>query len=206
MTTFFLICFVLIFLLILALLFCFNLLLLRLGVIDDQIVNLRSESGGQFTDQELVKLLRRILVDADLSSELGNRGLETPLRKPLYEPANEQTNTFLALVRLISNLPREGVDDQLKRIAALFLLQFKLGLDAEIFMRSISQIISRLKNQSYHGAKIAEIRTPLIGDAIDLSWMFPCSVPAGFRVKSPLGVGLFDETGKLIAKANVIGK
>jgi hypothetical protein len=179
---------------------------MRLVVIENQIAGLQSDSGKQFADHELVKLLRWILVDGDLSSELGNCGLDTLMRKPFYEPANEQTNTFLSLVHLIFSLPREGVDDQLKRISALFLLQVKLGLDAEIFTRSISQIISRLKNQSYHGAKISEVRIPVEGDTIDLNWMFPCSVPSGFRVRSSLGVALFDESGKLITKANIIGK
>jgi hypothetical protein len=76
-------------------------LLLRLGVIDEQINSLRLVSGGQIADQELFNFLRRILVDRDLSSELGNHGLDTPIHKPLYEPVSEQVNTFSALVRLI---------------------------------------------------------------------------------------------------------
>ncbi|MDR1479768.1 MAG: hypothetical protein LBJ00_12615 [Planctomycetaceae bacterium] len=94
----------------------------------------------------------------------------------------------------------------MKRISALFLLQFKLELDAEIFTKSVFQVVAKLKNQSYHGVRIAEIRIPTVGTTIDLGWMFPCSAPAGFRVRAPLGVALFDESGKLIAKANVIGK
>jgi hypothetical protein len=120
-------------------------LLLRLGVIDEQMNSLRLVSCSQIADQELFNFLRRILVDRDLSSELGNHGLDTPIHKPLYEPANEQVNTFSALVRLIFSLPREGVDDQLKRISALFLLQFKLELDAETFTKSVFQVVAKLK-------------------------------------------------------------
>ncbi|MDR2346226.1 MAG: hypothetical protein LBE18_09185 [Planctomycetaceae bacterium] len=201
MSTYFLVCFISQILLSVVLLFCLNMLLLRLSIIENQISGL-----GKQVDHELTKLLRRILIDNDISSELGNQGLDTPMRKPFYEPASEQINTFLALIRLISTLPREDVDNQLKRISALFLLQFKMGLDPEIFTKSVSQIISGLKNQSYHGAKIVEVRIPAAGDTIDLEWMSPCSVPAGYRVRAALGIALVGNAGKLITKANVVGK
>ncbi|MDR1925570.1 MAG: hypothetical protein LBQ66_14450 [Planctomycetaceae bacterium] len=189
-------------------LFGINLLLLRMSVIESQLMSLREDVSLRSVDRVLVEMLRHSLIDFDISSVLGNRGLDTSIRKPFYEPADAKTNTYMALLRLIfSPSYNDDVEAELTRISVLYLLQFKLGLDENIFFaKSLMQLVNSLKDRTYFGVRVVEVRIPVVGDSINLDWMSPRSDPAGFRVKTTLGVAIFDENKKVIVKAPVLGK
>jgi hypothetical protein len=140
------------------------------------------------------------LIDRDLLADTGPRGLaDVPIKFREVHDAPDLAGLLGAITsRAESRLPGELVE----LIKYLFMLQYSLGVPIAELDACVREVVDRLGELEFHGARIAKVTIPREGDLFDAKTMW--ALKSGSRVKQPMGVILSDDSGRVLSKAKVL--
>jgi hypothetical protein len=148
-------------------------------------------------------LVRRLddWVDEELLSDAGARGFAAYTVR-IREPHDTCVTASDLLRAIVTVAGAESSSDQLNLVKYLYQLQNALGLSCTDLDDCIQEVASRLQSTSHHGSPVAHVQTIRPGESVDPKFMWPMN--PGVKVVQPLGVAVYDASGKILSKAKVI--